>query len=185
MTSSLTKLPPELEVALAALVLAAAVFDVRLSRIPNWLCATGLVLGLVLNFRLMQFAGLRQAALGVALALAVYFPLFALRAMGGGDVKLMAAIGALAGPSNWFIIFVLTALFGGVFAISLLAIRGGLVQAVRNVATILIELVHLRAPHRTDAMLDIAHPSAVTLPHAISICAGTLVFLWLSIHKAF
>ena len=109
---------------LAALVLVAAVFDVRLKRIPNWLCATGLVLGLVLNFRFMQFAGLRQAGLGAALALAVYFPLFALRAMGGGDVKLMAAIGALAGPSNWFITFVLTALFGGVCAISLLVIRG-------------------------------------------------------------
>ena len=67
MTSSLTKLPPELEVALAALVLVAAVFDARLKRIPNWLCATGLVLGLVLNFRFMQFAGLRQAGLGVAL----------------------------------------------------------------------------------------------------------------------
>ena len=184
MTNSLTTLPPELEVALAALMLLAAVYDVRLRRIPNWLCLTGLGLGLALHFRLWQFSGLRQAGLGAALALAVYFPLFALIAKGGGDVKLMAATGALVGPSNWFAIFLLTALFGGVFAISLLAIRGGLVQAIRNVATILIQLVHFRAPHRTDATLDIAHPSAVTLPHAIPICAGTLAFLWFVNFKA-
>ena len=177
MTSFLIRLPIEIEVALAALVLAAAIYDLRFRRIPNWLCLTGTILGFVLNYRISQFAGLRPASLGVALALAIYFPLFALRAMGGGDVKLMAAIGALAGPSNWFLIFLMTALFGGAMALALLAIRGGLLQALRNVATILSALVHFRAPHRIDPALDVAYPSAVTLPHAISICAGTLALL--------
>ena len=178
MTSSLTRLPIEVEGALVALALAAAFYDLRFRRIPNWLCLTGAILGIVLNYRISQFAGLRQASLGVALAVAIYFPLFALRAMGGGDVKLMAAIGALVGPSNWFPIFLLTALFGGAMALALLAIRGGLLQALRNVATILSALVHFRIPHRTDPALDVAYPGAVTLPHAISICAGTLAFLW-------
>ena len=176
----MTKLPPEIEAAVLALALAAAIYDLRYRRIPNWLCAAGLILGVVVNISLSQWVGLRQAVLGMALAFAVYLPLFALRAMGGGDLKLMVAVGSLAGPANWFAIFILTALFGGAIALVLLMVRGGLIRALRNVLTILEELVHFRAPHRSDATLDIAHPHAVTLPHAISICCGSLAFLWLS-----
>ena len=176
----MTKLPPELEAALLVLVLVAAIYDLRYRRIPNWLSVAGLICGIALNVRLLHWAGLRPAGLGLALAFAVYLPLFALRAMGGGDLKLMAAVGAIVGPSNWFVIFILTALFGGALALALLIIRGGLVRALRSVLTILVELAHFRAPHRIDAALDVAHPRAVTLPHAISICFGSLAFLCLS-----
>ena len=176
----MTRLPPELEVALLLLVLVAAIYDLRYRRIPNWLCAAALILGVALNIGLSQWAGLRQAGLGTALAFAVYFPLFVLRAMGAGDLKLMAAVGAIVGPSNWFAIFIFTALLGGAVALALLLVRGGLIHAFRNVRIILVELAHFRPPHRINAALDIAHPRAVTLPHAISICFGSLAFVWLS-----
>ena len=176
----MTRLAPELEAALLVLVLVAAIYDLRYRLIPNWLSIAGVLSGIALNVRLLHWAGFRQAGLGLALAFAVYFPLFALRAMGGGDVKLMAAVGAIVGPSNWFVIFILTALSGGALALALLIARGGLIRALRRVLTILIELAHFRAPHGSDATLDVAHPRAVTLPHAISICLGSIAFLWLS-----
>src|SRR5687767_3708853 len=104
--------------------LTAAATDLRSRRIPNWLVVAGLLAGVTLNVVLAGWSGLLAAALGFALALAVYVPLFILRAMGGGDVKLMAAVGCMAGPQNWLTIFILASLAGGVMAIVILLSRG-------------------------------------------------------------
>ncbi len=175
----MTKLPHLCEVVLAALVIVAAVYDFRFRRIPNWLVLTGFGLGFILNIALLHMDGLVLAALGAVAAFAVYLPLFALRAMGAGDVKLMVAIGAFTGPRNWIIIFLLTAVLGGILALGLLLLRGGMIRALKNVLLILGELVRLRPPYRADPTLDVGHPRAVTLPHGVSIAVGTLVFILL------
>jgi prepilin peptidase CpaA len=167
-------LAPPAAILLAALVLAAAVSDWRSRRIPNWLTAGGILAGFALN---TWFGEWRQAALGFGLALAVYLPLYLLRAMGGGDLKLMAAVGAITGPSIWLVIFVFTAILGGIAALVLLAFRGGMRRAFGNVLYILGEMIRLRAPHRGREELDVASPRAVTLPHGVVIAAGTLVYL--------
>src|SRR5215467_6431570 len=126
--------PPGSEALLLAIVLAAAVYDVRFRRIPNWLNVTGVVLGLTLNSFLYQgispnvfgFAGLFFALKGLGLAFIVYVFLYALRAMGAGDVKLMAAVGAIVGWEDWFGIFVVTAIVGGIMALLLVIMRGRL-----------------------------------------------------------
>jgi len=173
----ITPLPLACEVSLAALVVVAAVYDIRFRRIPNWLALAGFSIALILNTAILHLAGLERAALGAGLALALYLPLFALRAMGGGDVKLMVAIGAFTGPGNWIVLFLITAITGGIIAVFLLLFRGGLTRALRNVLLILGELVRLRSPHRAHPALDVAHPGAVTLPHAVSIAVGTILFL--------
>ena len=73
----------------------AAVFDLRTRRIPNWLCAAGFIAGFACQIALFRWTGARDAALGAGIALLIYIPLFALRAVGGGDVKLMAAVGSM------------------------------------------------------------------------------------------
>jgi len=180
----MTPLPPLSEIALAALVIVAAVYDIRFRRIPNWLVLAGFCLGLALNVFFLRLDGLILALLGAALAFAVYLPFFALRAMGAGDVKLMIAIGAFVGARNWLILFLITAILGGILAVCLLLIRGGLIRALKNVLFILGELVRLRLPYQGDPALDVKHPRAVTLPHGVSIALGTLLFLLLEILPA-
>lgn len=107
-----------IRLSLLLLVLVAAVYDFRFRRIPNWLNASGLVLGFGLNLLLFQSKGLAIAGEGLLLAAAVYLPLYLLRGMGAGDVKLMAAIGSLVGPWPWFQIFLATAILGGVAAVT-------------------------------------------------------------------
>jgi len=108
--------PPGVEAVLLALVLAAAVYDVRYRRIPNWLSLAGVLIGVALNAFLDQGRrGMFVASmLGLAIAFIVYFGLYALHAMGAGDVKLMAAVGAIVGWPNWFGIFIVTAIIGGI-----------------------------------------------------------------------
>src|SRR2546425_3492211 len=96
----LTPLPLELQVLLVLIVGTAAIYDLRFRRIPNWLVLLGLVFGLGMNTYLFHWEGLRRAGLGLGLAFLVYFPLHLLRAMGAGDVKLMAAVGSIVGPVN-------------------------------------------------------------------------------------
>src|SRR4051812_12918709 len=103
----LTPVPPGVQAMLLLLVLGAAVFDARYRRIPNWLTLAGVLLGLALNTWLYgvfptkqvqgTWGGLVFAAEGLGFAFAVYLFLYALRAMGAGDVKLMAAVGAMTG----------------------------------------------------------------------------------------
>src|SRR6202043_2762082 len=110
---------------LLALVLGAAVYDVRYRRIPNWLTVLGVLGGLAINmFIYPVWPGLRFSLAGLGLAFGIYLVLYALRAMGAGDVKLMAAIGAIVGWQNWFGIFVITALVGGVISLILITLSG-------------------------------------------------------------
>ena len=172
-----------MQAALAALVITAAGCDVRYRKIPNWLVLTGFLTGLSLSYWFFRSQGLKDALLGALLAFAVYFPLFALRAMGAGDLKLMVAVASFIGPSNWIALFLITAILGGLIAIVLLLYRGQLERTLGNVLIVLGELSRLRAPYHRDPALDVAHPSAIRLPHGISIAAGTLLFLVLDHYR--
>lgn len=174
----LSNLHPGIVAALTVITLVAAVTDIRSRRIPNWLVVAGVAAGFVLNIALGGWAGLKAAALGFGLALLIYVPLFLLRAMGGGDVKLMAAVGCLAGPHAWFYIFILASIAGGLYAMFLLMARRSMGGALWNMLYIVKELVRLRMPFRSKPELDIGHSSAISVPHGVSIAAGTLLFLF-------
>src|ERR1700755_2137507 len=98
-------MPAVLKIAVLVLVAAAAIYDIRFRRIPNNLNACGVLAGMTLNTFLFARAGIMSALLGCALGLGVYFALYYLRAMGAGDVKLMAAVGSIVGPHSWIGIF--------------------------------------------------------------------------------
>src|SRR5262245_48655165 len=83
------------QITVAVLVIVAATYDLRFRRIPNWLVLVGIVSGFALNTLGGGLSGLRMAGSGFLLAFGIYVTLFALRAMGAGDVKLMAAVGSL------------------------------------------------------------------------------------------
>lgn len=168
------------KVILIGLVLLAGVYDARYRKIPNWLSLSGLILGLGINILFSGWEGLGVAALGFGLAMLVYTPLYLIRGMGAGDVKLMAAIGAIVGPHEWFGIFITTALVGGVVSLTAIIVKKRGHQTFLNLTVILSELLQFRRPAKTDARLDIRNPNALRMPHAINIAVGCLAFLYLS-----
>jgi prepilin peptidase CpaA len=167
--------PRGVEIVLVLLVLAAAAFDIRSRRIPNWLTAGGVLAGLALNaFLYPVLPGLLFALEGLAVGLGVYLALYAIRAMGAGDAKLMA------GWQDWFGIFIVTAVIGGVMAVIFALSRGRLKTTFWNVGFILTEMKSGRAAYLKKEELDVRSPKAVGLPHGAVIAVGTLMFLGLA-----
>ena len=167
------------EILVLVVVLAAAATDIHRRRIPNWLTLSGVCAGLALNTFLSGWRGLGTSVTGLLLGFGAYILLYALRAMGAGDVKLMAAVGAIVGPANWFAIFIASALAGGVLAIILMVWKGRIKQTLLNTLYITGELIHLRAPYERRSELDVKDPRALNMPHGVAIAAGTLACLWL------
>jgi prepilin peptidase CpaA len=176
----LTQLPAVLQVVLVLIVVTAGIYDLRYRRIPNWLVLIGLVLGLGLNTFLFELEGLTRAALGMGLALAIYFPLYLLRAMGAGDAKLMAAVGSIVGWGNWIVLFVATAILGGVLAVIVLLFAGRIRKTFWNMGWILNEIIHFRAPYRSSEELDVTSARAMRMPHGVAIALGSMAFLLVS-----
>jgi prepilin peptidase CpaA len=182
---SFTFPPPLIAALLLALVFTAAAYDVAFRRIPNWLAAAGALLGMATNtFLYRGWPGLRFSLAGLLAAFAVYFALHSIRAIGGGDVKLMAAVGSLAGWQNWIGIFLITAVLGGVAAIILATLRGRAGKTLSNVGIILSEMKSGRAAYTRNEELDVRSAKALGLPHGAVIAAGTAVFLAIGAYVA-
>jgi prepilin peptidase CpaA len=104
---------------LAIALLVAAFTDLRSRQIDNWLTGA-IALTAPLFWWASGFTLWPQIALQVGVALAVFAVLailFAMRAMGGGDVKLLAALALWIEPA-WFLnLLVMMALLGGVLTL--------------------------------------------------------------------
>ena len=171
--------PIACQAVLLFVVFVAGVFDYRYRRIPNWSVLMGLVCGFGLNMFLASsvWAGLLTSLRGLGLAFLIYFPMYLLRGMGAGEVKVMAAIGSIVGAANWLGIFLITAILGGIVAVLLLLARHRLRRVLANVGFLVSQLLLLRAPYTRREELDIQSEKSMKLPHGVVIAWGSLLFL--------
>jgi prepilin peptidase CpaA len=151
--------------------------DVRTRRIPNALTLPGIGLGLGIGVALHGLAGLVAAAGGVLLAFGVLFVPFALGGIGGGDVKMMAAVGALAGPRALLASLLAGMILGGLVALGVLWRRGRLGETLRamGVMTRSAFLTRSLDPLRVSARSG----DPVTLPYSVPLALGTAIALGL------
>ena len=182
----LERLPWITQILLAVVALVATYYDIRFRRIPNWLTLPGVAVGFVAGALLpvgnnSAWGGLANAAIGFALAMLINFPLYRpLHARGAGDVKLMAAIGALIGWRDWIAIFLISSLLGGLLALVLMLGLGRVRKTLSNLGRIVVELFHLRSPARLDEELDVTSPAGARLPQGAVI--GLACFALLGLH---
>jgi prepilin peptidase CpaA len=166
----MTALPPPVEITLVAAVVVAAASDIRSREIPNWLSLGAIGAALVLHPALHGWTGLLFSLKGLGLAALIFLPLFMLRWLGGGDVKLMGAVGALGGYENLIAIFILDALLGGAVALVLVVVRGRLLRTLKNITRM---GARERAPE-----LEAGNERSLGLPRAVTIAIATLVVVW-------
>lgn len=139
----------------------ALVCDLRQRRIPNFLSFAGFVAGLALHGWLGGWHGAGVALISSLTLLLTMFGLFVLGWLGAGDVKLLAAAGALGGNLNTALNIVLaTGMVGGVL---------GLIMLLRHRAR--SRTRSLNADRSVDGISD----GAPSVPYAVAIAIGTLL----------
>lgn len=161
-----------LDVDALAVAVVAAVVDVREHRIPNWLTYPGIAMGILLRWSFFGGRGLGSALEGCVLAGGVVFLFYMVRAMGAGDVKLLAAIGSLVGPSDAAVVLAATAIAGGMLALIYALARRRLGTTIRNVGSVLT--FHSWSGLKAHPELNLENPSALRMPYGLAIATGTL-----------
>lgn len=161
----------------AAFVLAAggAVFDVFTRRIPNELTYGGILAGMVFWVLMSGWRGLGDAALGMLVAGGIFLVFYLLGAMGAGDVKLMAAVGSIAGPRKSLEAVFACAIAGGLMAIGYMLYHHRVRGTLANVGRLLH--FHLRFGARSHPEINLSNPNAIRMPYGIAIAAGSLYSL--------
>jgi len=149
----------------------AVAMDLNCRRIPNWITVPAILVAWVYHgAEYGPVQGIAQSTAGLALGCALLILPFAMGGMGGGDVKLLGALGAWLGGRSILNVFIYAAWAGGLWA---------LIVMIRN-GTLVPRLVKLW-PHRRSKCYDDGPKQTPadeeTIPYAAAIGAGYLVFL--------
>jgi prepilin peptidase CpaA len=165
--------------ALLWLVLQAAVTDLAVRKVPNVLVLAGLLLALVLHCRLGPDGAWLSAWLaGMLVGFFLFLPLYILRGMAAGDVKLIAMVGAFAGPSVVCSIAAASIVAGGVLGLVLMAACGRWRQGMHNLRLLLTVLALRMAGIPAPPLVLPAGASVGGMPYAVAVAAGTVWCLW-------
>jgi prepilin peptidase CpaA len=150
----------------AALMLIAAIEDLRRLTIPNALTAS---LGLLWPFYILAAPSWIEIAGSIAAAILVFLAgalAFSRGYLGGGDVKLLAAAALWAGPGGTPMLFALTGVLGGMLALLLLMPPGAHIAALARAKL---------GPSEASAKSDATTP----VPYGIAIAAAAMLVIFL------
>jgi prepilin peptidase CpaA len=158
---------------LLAVALVSAFTDLTRGTIYNTVTYPAILVGVALQLWLHGGAGLPLALGGFAVGFFPAFVLWVLGGMGGGDAKLLGAIGAIAGPLVAIETLILAFLFGGLFALGKLAWHGRLFDSVLRIVRVLAGYV-VPGLGRAAAATE----PALTVRFGVAICVAALAALW-------
>ncbi|WP_459767491.1 A24 family peptidase [Alkaliphilus crotonatoxidans] len=156
---------------LLCLIIAAVYTDIKSNKIKNKLVYSMMLMGIVINGMSGQ-QGIKESFFGILLPGLFLLPLFLLRMLGAGDIKLFSAIGSITGST--FIIKCMLASFlaGGLMALCIMIIK-------KNMRIRLMNLFqYLKASFLTRSLLpyqDFNRKDNGHFPFAVAIALGTLI----------
>ena len=156
---------PIVWIALPFILAFACYGEIRERRIPNWLTLGAIALGVGAAVIEGGVEGLKDSALGLAIAGGLFLPFCLLGVVGGGDMKLMAAVGAIVGWPMVLRVVCNTCIAGGAIAVAIMAWNGVLLTTLANVFKIMEGMPRKQQGLRNPPMV----------PYALAITAGTLV----------
>jgi prepilin peptidase CpaA len=156
---------------LSVFCLVAVGFDLRRHAVPNWLNAVGLCSGLVPAYALGGMKPMAISLMGSMLGASLMLPFFLLRMVGGGDLKFLAASGALAG---WRLLMpaVLIGMFlGGAASVVMLARRDRCLERIR-MRTLLLRHGSLKAAAGGEGISGLGD---IEMPYTLPLSIGLLM----------
>lgn len=171
---------------LMILLVIAAWCDVDSYRIPNKLIVIGILSGLLLRLMSAGWSELIPGLTGLLVGMLVLLPMYWLRAMGAGDVKLMGMTGVFLGPGHVLGAWLMTLLVGGILALAFARHHHKLNVMWSGVKQTMSGLMY-KCAARQMPVIEMQKPSAGQLPYGLSIALGTAIYLiwqhkfWLSL----
>jgi prepilin peptidase CpaA len=169
-------MPNPLIVAVLGFVPLCMLSDVRSRRIPNPLSVAGVGVGIGLNCHYFGLAGLAMSATGLVLAVGMLLAPFAAGGIGGGDVKMMGALGAMLGPSHILFGLIVGLALGGIIA-ALHAARRGMQRATVSGFARRISAA-LKQGSAEPLRMTAGDGSGITLPYSVPLGLGALAALF-------
>jgi len=156
---------------LIPLAIIIAYYDVRYRRIPNPFVLATFISGIAMNAILGGFPGIVASLAGCLLGFALMFILHVFGAMGAGDVKLFAAIGAITGVHLILPTFLVVVVTGGVLAVISTIRIGALLSTMHRVLQIFVGLLPGWEMPRFTVPVDRRH----TIPYGVAITIGSII----------
>ncbi len=153
-------------------LVAAVVSDLFSHRVPNSLTFSMMLVALVLHIWFGHWEGLAFTFFGLVAGLLCFLPFHLLGTMGAGDVKLLAAVGAIVGPGTVVITALMTILAGGLIALVYITARGGLLVMLRRYSSMLALLAARQPQYIPPAPGEAA---GLRFSYALAIACGTVL----------
>ncbi|HEX8175693.1 MAG TPA: prepilin peptidase [Pyrinomonadaceae bacterium] len=150
-----------------------AYYDVKYRRIPNAFVLATLSSGIIINSIFGGLHGAVQSLGGLVLAFILMFMMHVFGAMGAGDVKLFAAIGAVTGAAYVLPMFLIVVLTGGVLAVVSALRAGALGSTFFRVIQILAGLL----PGWQMPRFAVPADKRLTIPYGVAITLGSIITL--------
>ena len=123
----------------ASLILFAGVIDdFRTRKFHNWLFIVCSLVAVTVIFATHGFIGVGLASAGFVAGILIFLPLVLLKVVGAGDMKIMAAFGIVAGWNSVINVMMFALVWGALFGLVQVALKGELVQMFQNIRSIAV-----------------------------------------------
>lgn len=146
-------------------------YDVRFRRIPNVLVVAALICGLIINISFAGAPGALSSLGGFAVAFVPMFLMHIFGAMGAGDVKLFAAIGAVVGLALVPMTFVVVVMMGALLAVYSMIRSGTVFSTLHGVLRIFVGILPGWEMPRFSLPANRQH----TIPYGVAIMIGSVI----------
>lgn len=161
----------------AVFALAAGFSDLRWRRIPNWLTYPAAPIAVILHALAGRWPETKLSLEGLGLGLGLLLPFVLLRSLGGGDWKLVGALGAFFGPRSLLLVIFYTLLINALIAIVMIIAKRRIWRTLRNIGRLIAAFFRFHLPQK-DLTLD--NPEAIKVPFGVA--AAVAVVLYVSWH---
>ncbi|MDR5658933.1 prepilin peptidase [Serpentinicella sp. ANB-PHB4] len=162
-----------INVVLILIVLICLVTDLKERKIYNSLLLPGVIFGMVLNIYELGFEGALLTLSGFVLGLILLIVPFYYNGIGGGDVKLLATIGAIKGPEFVFYTFIIMGVAGGAIALGILIYYKSLLSTSKGLLT----GVKVMITSKFSVMSFNNDEKKYSFPYGVPIAIGAIVGL--------
>ena len=153
-----------------AFAMTAAVGDIRWRKIPRSLTTVAVAAGLIFH---MVHGGFASALIASLIAFGVGLSFFQLGAIGGGDVKLITALGAMLGLDRWIVAMEVAVLAAAAIGLVQAVRRGMLRQMLRNMGE-LIKWLAGRGAVAAHPSINVRNSAMLRAPFGVAAALGTL-----------